>query len=148
MKRLREDASFLPNTVGRVIKIVAPLLPFLPPDYDYRVVFMERSLDEVLASQHSMLARIGGNERRADDAALTRAFARQLRQVKLWLARQENVQTCFVSHKRALATPGQEAVIIADFLMRTGGAQHVAAARMAVVVDPELHRQRSLDTQK
>ena len=30
------------------VKVVAPLLPGLPEGYDYRVIFMERDLDEVL----------------------------------------------------------------------------------------------------
>jgi hypothetical protein len=144
VKRLREDASFLTSAVGRVVKVVAPLLPYLPSDYDYRVVFMERDLDEVLASQRSMLARIGGEQRPAEDAALARAFARQLRQVKIWLADQENIETCFVSHERTLAAPGQEAVVVADFLARCGGlgaaGAGAIAARMAEVVDPALHR--------
>ena len=35
------------------------LVPELPVDRPYRIVFMERELDEVLASQSTMLARSG-----------------------------------------------------------------------------------------
>jgi hypothetical protein len=54
VKRIRDDDSFLGECVGRVVKIVAPLLPSLPEEYDYRIVFMERDLAEVLASQREM----------------------------------------------------------------------------------------------
>jgi len=42
VKALKTDASFLEAAVGRVVKVVAPLLPSLPPAYDYRIVFVER----------------------------------------------------------------------------------------------------------
>jgi hypothetical protein len=143
VKRLREDASFLPNAVGRVVKVVAPLLPSLPPEYDYRVVFMERDLDEVLASQRQMLERIGEQQGHADDAALARAFTRQLRRVKLWLDGQENVRSCFVSHRRTLTAPGEAAVVVAEFLAQNGGVEPAdAIARMAEAIDPKLHRQQ------
>ena len=58
-KNLRADASWLPHAHGRALKLVAQLLPFLPPGHDCRIVFMERSPDEVLASQETMLKRSG-----------------------------------------------------------------------------------------
>ena len=57
VKRLRQDTSCLAAAVGRAVKIVALLLPALSRDYDYRVIFVERELDEVLASQRAMLDR-------------------------------------------------------------------------------------------
>jgi hypothetical protein len=151
-KRLPKDASFLRAIVGQVVKVVAPLLRFLPPAYDYRVIFMERDLDEVLASQREMLDRHdGGDVRRADDEALARAFARQLREVSLWLAEQENIRTCFVSHRLAVDSPAEISESVAEFLERTGAfklplgtsnARELAPARMAGVVDASLYRRR------
>ena len=57
VKQLSKDASWLPETVDKAIKIVHLLLYELPPDLNYRVIFMQRKLPEVLASQHKMLQR-------------------------------------------------------------------------------------------
>ncbi|MGI9427331.1 MAG: hypothetical protein ACR2NM_01650, partial [Bythopirellula sp.] len=58
--QLRSDSAWLGEAKGKVVKIVAQLLTELPAEIDgkpayYRVVFMDRDLDEVLASQHTML---------------------------------------------------------------------------------------------
>ena len=49
------DASWLRDARGKAVKVVSHLLTWLPETYDYRVIFMERSLDEVIASQNKML---------------------------------------------------------------------------------------------
>ena len=152
VKTLREDASFLAEATGRVVKIVAPLLPFLSTAYDYRIVFMERDLAEVLASQSIMLGRRQGiGSHTPDDGPLTKAFAHQLERVKLWLADRDNVATCFVSHRRAITSPTATALAVAAFLEETGAfetlhagsaARALAATRMCEAIDPALHRQR------
>jgi hypothetical protein len=151
VKRLREDSSFLKSVVGRVVKVVAPLMPFLPPEYDYRVISMERDLDEVLASQRVMLDRRGNSEvRQSEDEALARAYRRQLEKVNLWLAGQANIRACFVSHRLALRSPMEVSVTVLTFLVETGAfgttangseARELVQTRMAAVVDPDLHRQ-------
>ena len=146
--RLRTDSAFLAGMRGCAIKIVAPLLPFLPRGHEYRVIFMERDLDEVLDSQREMLSRLsseGGAGRGTDEAALKRAFARQLRRVELWLGQQDGVRTCFVSHEATLSDPAATARLVVDFLGIAGsGDDHLASTvyAMARVVDPNLHRQR------
>jgi len=153
VKRLRDDTSFLKSVVGQVVKVVAPLIPYLPPKYDYRIISMQRDLDEILASQRVMLDRRGSGESGdVDDAALARAYESQLDKVNVWLAGQTNVRACTVSHRFALGSPKETAFVVATFLEETGAfgptegrseARALAEARMAAVVDPPLYRQRS-----
>ncbi len=63
VKKIKEDSSWLPDTVGRVFKMVSMLLFELPASFQYKVVFMERDLDEMMASQDRMLARWGRHRR-------------------------------------------------------------------------------------
>ena len=58
VKQTREDASWLEGSEGKAVKMVYRLLYDLPPDRAYRVLFMTRNLDEVLASQRVMLTRL------------------------------------------------------------------------------------------
>jgi hypothetical protein len=151
VKRLREDASFLARFTGRVVKVVAPLLPFVPADYAYRVLFMERDLHEILASQRVMLDRRGTAADGPDDGMLEQAFGSRIRHVKHWLAEQNHVQTCFVSHHRLISSPAEACAEVASFLDATGAfaatpGEHEAgeqiAARMAGILEPALYRAR------
>src|SRR5262245_20267166 len=59
VKRTKQDASWLPAARGRAVKLVSSLLYDLPNSEAYRVLFMQRDMDEVLESQEKMLARLG-----------------------------------------------------------------------------------------
>ncbi len=58
-KSLARDNRWIENAKGKVIKVVAPLLENLPAEYDYKVVFMYRDVEEVIQSQTKMLERNG-----------------------------------------------------------------------------------------
>src|SRR5438552_11955285 len=58
VKKIKQDASWLPETRGKAVKMVSQLLYDLPPSERYRIIFMERDLDEMLISQEKMLARL------------------------------------------------------------------------------------------
>src|SRR3954447_18868200 len=59
VKAIKRDTSWLPATRGKAFKMVSQLLYDLPPAETYRIIFMERDLDEVLRSQEKMLTRLG-----------------------------------------------------------------------------------------
>jgi hypothetical protein len=168
VRRIREDPSFVGDLVGRAVKIVAPLVRHLPEGYAYRVLFLDRDMGEILASQRAMLRRrgagggagtgagvgagAGAEAAPADEALLARAFAHQLADVKARLAAAENVSLCVVEHRDLLEAPETTCARITRFLEATGGLDRVdggpidaseAARRMAAVVDPSLHRQRA-----
>ena len=137
VKRLRSHNSWLTEANGRAIKIIHLLVRDLPVDgqYQYRVLLMKRSLEEVVASQHAMLARAGkagGNE-----ASLRRVFAAQLGDLEQWMARHSCFRCLAVEHQRVVSAPDSVAAEVADFV---GGGLDVVA--MARVVDPSLYRHR------
>src|SRR5262245_57688671 len=59
VKKIKQDASWLPGTRGKAFKMVSQLLYDLPPEEQYRILFMERDLEEMLLSQEKMLERLG-----------------------------------------------------------------------------------------
>src|ERR1041385_6926415 len=54
-KKIKDDASWLPELRGKAVKMVSQLLYHLPATENYRIFFMERDLDEVISSQEKML---------------------------------------------------------------------------------------------
>lgn len=136
VKSLGRDTSWLASARGRAVKIIAPLVSHLPADHRYAVIWLERPLDEVLASQATMLER-AGREPGADAAALRRALPRQLEAARFELDRR-GLPILDVSHGDAIAQPRQVAEQVCSFL--GGGLDIEAAARS---VDPQLYRQRA-----
>mgnify|MGYP001814252456 FL=1 len=53
------DVAWVKDAQGKAVKVIAALLEYLPDDYIYKVLFMRRSMDEILASQKQMLIRSG-----------------------------------------------------------------------------------------
>src|SRR4051812_18434721 len=96
VKKIKEDASWLPETRGKVFKMVSQLLFDLPPTERYRVIFMERDLDEMLVSQEKMLERL--NRPAAPREDVKRAFVRHLEKLHSWLVRQENIEVLRLSY--------------------------------------------------
>jgi hypothetical protein len=71
VKRLQTDATFLAQATGKAIKVISALLEALPRGNQYKILFMQRHMEEILASQRTMLHR-QGKPALADDA---RAYA-------------------------------------------------------------------------
>jgi predicted AlkP superfamily phosphohydrolase/phosphomutase/tetratricopeptide (TPR) repeat protein len=136
-RRLRDDNAWLPQAEGKAVKIVAQLLPWLPPGWRYRVIFMRRDLDEILTSQDAMLARQGREGANLPPEKLRAVFAGQVEEIEHGLASRPDVETLFVEYRGAIEDPARIAACVNAFL---GGALDEAA--MAAAVDPRLWRRR------
>ncbi|MBU2592735.1 MAG: sulfotransferase domain-containing protein [Patescibacteria group bacterium] len=140
VKKLAQNNSWLKQAAGKVLKVVSPLLTYLPPDYRYRVIFMERDLDQVLASQAKMIKRRGA-KKKVSDSKIKAAFKKHLKEIKIWLARQPNVETLFVSYQKTIELPTETAKKI-NFFLRG----NLKIKEAVSVVDPSLRRQRGADS--
>lgn len=138
VKSLRQDASWLAGASGKGVKVIYHWLYDLPLEHRYRVVFMRRDLDEVLASQAAMLLRRGNAGKSPDDATMKRLFEEELREIGDWLARQSAFELLNVDYRAVLTSPAQQAEQVNAFL---GGSLDSQA--MAAMVDPALYRRRS-----
>jgi hypothetical protein len=138
VKRIRRDTRWLSDAVGRVVKVVQPLVTELPDGYAYRLVRMRRPLEEVLASQREMLLRLGGD---ADDLPPERWFAifrHQDRALERWLDARGAARVLVVDYRDAVSDPGATARKLDPFL---GGKLDCEA--MCRVVDRGLYRRKS-----
>jgi hypothetical protein len=135
VKKIKQDASWLPGTRGKAFKMVSQLLYDLPATEQYRIIFMERDLDEVLASQEKMLARLGRTAAPRDQ--MKRSFGMHLDKLHQWLPRQANLEVLRVGYKELVQRPHEEAQRVNQFL---GGKANVDG--MAKTVDASLYRNR------
>ena len=145
------DHGWLDQATGKVVKIVSPLLHYLPSHYQYRVIFMRRKLMEVLASQSMMLASkptmlatkntLHTSARKTsaahEDAILEKAFSEHLANVEHWLASQPNMKTYYASYNDLLVKPNQVLAGLTEFL-----GSPLPIHQMISAIDPQLYRSR------
>jgi hypothetical protein len=133
----RGDVAWLANAQGKAVKIVALILPNLPAKYNYRIIFMERNMFEILASQRKMLIRMGENPDKISDSEMMTLFNKHLSIVKAWLGKQANIQFITLNYNQLIQDPTSHIENLNAFL---GGSLDVK--KMREVIDPSLYRQR------
>jgi hypothetical protein len=131
------DKSWLAEARGKGIKVISYLLKSLPPQFNYRVVFIRREMEEVLASQRKMLARRGETEATPPER-MRALFEDDLWRASYQLKRRPEFETTELHYSAVLDRPLEEARHLAAFL---GGGLDVEA--MAAAVDPQLYRNRA-----
>lgn len=134
------DTSWLADTRGKAVKIISFLITYLPEAYDYRVVFMQRDLGEVIASQNRMLDARGA-ARGAEDERTRALYTTHLEQVDRFLTNRACFSTLRVGYADVVASPSAQAARINAFL---GG--HLDEPKMAAVADTALYRNRGAAT--
>ena len=138
IKQLPKEPDCIAEAEGKAVKVISQLLLSLPPGHEYRIIFMQRPLAEVLASQEQMLHHRGTSADGANAAAMTKAFQNHLFEVNTWLNGKSNVKTIRVPHHNVLREPKAVAEDLAQFLDMPLNVQ-----AMSQQVDPTLYRQRS-----
>ncbi len=140
VKELAKDGSklWLEDAPGKAIKVISELLKELPSDSSFRLIFMNRNLEEVIASQNKMLVRRGEPPAGGDDEKMTLLFERHLEKVKQWIDLQSHFEVLFLDYKKVLEDPSGQAEQIKAFLQK-----ELDLTRMARVVDRQLYRNRS-----
>jgi tetratricopeptide (TPR) repeat protein len=146
--RSNPDKFWLKEARGAAVKVVVPLLAALPPrlrkpgsepeSLHYRILFMERDMEEVLQSQNTMLQRLGkspaANEKAAD---ISKVYRQQERHAKSWCA-SVGIHAMSVSFQALVHRPDEILPQLAGFLGTT-----YKLPAMRACIDPALHRARN-----
>jgi len=138
VKHLARDASWMGSARGRAVKIIYRLLRYLPPEFEYRVVFMERELGEVFASQEDMLRARGEIAAYQDKQRIIAAFGVEIEEARAWLASQSNIQMMFAPYAEIVANPEKWAYELSRFL------DGLNIPAMVASVDPRLRHHIAL----
>ncbi len=142
VKSLHKSNKWLVNARDKAIKVIAQLIESLPSTYKYKIIFMERDLNEVVTSQRKMLNRLG--KETADDVMpleLIQSFEATIRDVKMWAAKQSNVEIVYVKHADVINNPFEQALRINEFLD-----YKLLPELMAEAVDRKLYREKITET--
>ncbi|MFN5912552.1 MAG: sulfotransferase [Bacteroidota bacterium] len=132
VKGIVRDNSFLKDAQGKVIKIVAPLPIFLDKQYQYRVVFMRRDMDEILRSQEKMLSKDQTSEREK----FRTIYEFHLNKTYKFFD-QQNIPYLDVQYKELVTDPEPQVRQLVEFCKIP-----VSLEDLVQVVKPELYRNR------
>jgi hypothetical protein len=138
VKKIKEDAAWLPDARGKAVKMISQLLLDLPDDYHYKVIFMRRKIEEVLASQKQMLIRRGTfKEDGISDDEMGKMLTMHVDQVLRKMESRDNVEMLCIDYNAMLAGAAASIARVNELL---GGDLNTQA--MAGAVDKSLYRQR------
>lgn len=135
VKRTKQDPSWLQEARGKVVKMVSALLYDLPLSETYRVIFMRRSLDEILESQETMLQR--RQCRAVPREQMKISYGIHLERLFLWLPTQPCFQVLECSYNDLLKDPLPYVERVVNFLDG-----RPSPALMLDSIDPALYRNR------
>lgn len=117
VKNLKENNSWLnDNLNNKAIKVISLLLYNLPQTNFYKIIFMERDMQEILASQRKMMERKSEPSDAVDDSTMARKFNEHLGKIKRWLKDQRNIDCIYVKYHDVLREPLKYAETIKKFL--------------------------------
>lgn len=138
VKKLKDgDQAWVDTAQGKAVKVISALLEYLPPTYEYKIIFMRRKMEEILASQLEMLRRRGEPTGKIDDSQMAELFQKHLVKVEAWLDQQPNIEVIYTSYNDMLANTKSNLECINQFLEN-----RLDTERMQQVVDNSLYRQR------
>lgn len=130
------DKAWLREARGHAVKIIAFLLEHLPESHNYKVIFMRRKMDEVLASQTAMLDHLGEADD-ADDARMRTLYVNHVARTKTMLAHRPYFDVLHVRYHEVIEDAHGQAERVRRFVGRP-----LDVDAMASVVSPELYRNR------
>ncbi len=131
------ETGWLLEARGKAVKIISFLLPYLPGENRYKILFMHRDLREVLASQAKMLDRRGETSESSDER-MTELYEKHLWKTKRLLESAKHFEVLDLQYREIIADATTHAKRIRDFLDLP-----LDVAKMAAVVDEQLYRNRS-----
>jgi tetratricopeptide (TPR) repeat protein len=112
VKNLKKDQSFLAEADGKVIKVITHLLKYLPDNFNYKVIFANRDMHEILASQNKMIGKAGETY----SVSLAQAFEKEIELVDIWAHKEPNVEILYLNYEDVIYDTDTQIQHISNFL--------------------------------
>lgn len=139
IKKMPKWPLVIEKAQGKAVKVISALLPSLPLKHKFRIIFMTRPVEEVVASQLAMLERKGtpGKSQALD---LEKAQSTHAHSVLAALRSHPRVSLLTIDYPALVVEPAAVASQVAAFL----GDILVTPEAMPSVVRPDLYRNKSI----
>jgi hypothetical protein len=138
VKKLAQDNSCLKNQTGKAVKVISHLLKNLPEEQKYKIIFMNRDMNEIIKSQQKMLNK---NEKKYSKE-LIKAFLKELKHVKQWIKEDPQKEMINLDYKKVVKQPMKAINKIIQFL-----GVPLDKQAMKEAIDPRLYRSKVDDAE-
>lgn len=137
VKEIKEDASWLKETRGKAFKMISQLLYDLPSNENYKVIFMKRKMNEILASQSKMLERMGSSKDGISDEKMGEFFDKHLSKIIDWIEGRKYIDVLYIDYNDFLINPDEHIKTLNRFLN-----YKLNEGKAVKVIDKSLYRNR------
>lgn len=137
VKNLRIKKDWVSDSKGKVVKVIHALLPELPSLFQYKIIFINRNVEEIVASQKKMLQRAGRTGANMPDDKLTALLTAERARILKWVGMQKNIELLECDYREIVEDAFFNAQRIATFLEL-----ELDINLMAQVVDAKLYRNK------
>ncbi len=141
IKRIGMDHRLLeqPEVQGKAIKVISTLLPQLPKAHNYKVLFMQRNISEILQSQELLLQELHKTIETQDPIAAGEDLVKHNMDIIKWAQNAPHIDVLQVEHAELMRNPQTQIKNISAFL----GADALKTPHlMKNVIDTSLYRNR------
>ncbi len=135
VKNIARDIGWIPQAYRKAVKVVAPLLQYLPTKLAVRVIVVHRPISSLLASQEAMKERLGTVAHGSDEGALARHFAAAMQKLPEMFRTRPQWSVLHVAYETTLTDPVGQSARLAAFL-----GPHFDARRAASAIDSSQKR--------
>lgn len=130
--KLRDNPEFVFNFEDQVLKVVAYGLQYLPSG-NYKVVYMERNIEEVLDSMEKMM---DSTDEEREGTKL--AFEKLNEKTKSDISQRQDMDVLFINYNEILSNPEEHLAKVHRFFED----KNLDLEKMVQAVDNALYRQR------
>jgi len=99
------DITWLKDAEGKAIKIISELLKYLPDTHKFKVLFMCRNINEIMASQNKMLQNRAIHESHTSNGYLAEFLNKHLNQIYTWMNDRSHVEYINVNYNKMFDDP-------------------------------------------
>ena len=137
VKKIKEDTGWLKESRGKAFKMVSQLLYDLPSDENYKVIFMKRKMNEILASQSKMLERMEGSKDGTSNAKMGEFFNKHILKIIDWIEGRKYIDVLYIDYNDLLTNPDEHIKTLNRFLN-----YKLNEEKAVKVIDSSLYRNR------
>lgn len=130
--KLKENPEYVFNFENQVLKVIAYGLQYLPRG-SYKVVYIERNIEEVLDSMEKMM-----NAKDEERESTKLAFLKLNERSKVNISNREDMDVLFVNYNEILSNPAEHLKKVHDFFKD----KDLDLPKMVEAVDNALYRQK------
>jgi hypothetical protein len=112
----------------------------MPREHDYKVIFMQRPIPQIVRSQTRMIEKLGTEGAQLEEREIARGLTAYRRDALDWLKTAQHMEAIEVDYPSLIRSPEEWIQKITDFL---GNDRLQESDQMNSVIDRSLFRQRS-----